>query len=253
MPPDELDRYYGGAQFVPRRAAADPEIPTGQPNSSSSEQPSGALDIATRALKRAATDFNPLMYLRTLQDAPKMVFNASPLNAAMSLGAVPLNLIQNKGAELLHSAFGDEEDAQAARARNANPQPANFQLPMSSATGQLAQDALYKAIDESKIAGAVGMPHIPSRGFTPNDLRVAAGNVGRVGKQVRELPTDFQNAQSGLTRIDRHWRACVGCQGAKRRRQLCRLHGAAQDARAVAGAWNCGRLFPRNKDVRGAP
>jgi hypothetical protein len=202
MPYDELDRYYGGAQFVPRRAAVDPSIPTGHPSDSSSNKPSGALDMAGRVLKRAATDFNPLMYMRTLQDAPKMLFNASPINAALSLGAVPLNLIQNKGAELLHSAFGEEADAQAARDRNANPQPANFQLPMRSQSGQAAQDAIYKAIDESKIAGALGMPNIPSRGFNPNDLRVVAGNVGRVGKQVRELPTDFQNAQSGFKRID---------------------------------------------------
>lgn len=201
MPYDELDRYQGGLEFVPRRAAVDPSIPTGQPSDSSSNRPSGALDMATRALKRTATDFNPLMYARTLQDAPRIAFNTlvAPLASAWS---VPFNAVQNKGAELLHSAFGDEEDAQAARERNANPKLANFQLPLRSESGQAAQEGLNQAFEESKLAGALGMPRIPSRGFTPNDLRVAAGNVGRVGKQVRELPTDFQNAQSGLTRID---------------------------------------------------
>jgi hypothetical protein len=43
---------------------------------------------------------------------------------------------------------------------------------------------------------------VRSRGFTPNDLRAAAGEVQNFSKQVRDIPTDFANAKAGVTRID---------------------------------------------------
>jgi hypothetical protein len=159
------------------------------------------LDKATDMFKQIALDFNPLMMMRTLTDAPKIVSNtlAAPL---ASMWSVPFQGMQNKGAEFLHRLTGDEQSAQEAAARNTNIQPSNFQLPLQSTTGQMAQEGLVKAFDESKLAGAIGMPRIPSRGFTPNDLRVAAANAQRIGKQVKELPTDIANARAGITKID---------------------------------------------------
>lgn len=159
------------------------------------------LDKATDMFKQMALDFNPLMMMRTLTDAPKIVSNtlAAPL---ASMWSVPFQGMQNKGAEFLHRLTGDEQSAQEAAARNTNIQPSNFQLPLQSTTGQMAQEGLVKAFDESKLAGAIGIPRIPSRGFTPTDVRVMGGNAMRVGKQIKELPTDIANARAGITKID---------------------------------------------------
>jgi Arc/MetJ family transcription regulator len=38
--------------------------------------------------------------------------------------------------------------------------------------------------------------------LTPNDIRVMGAEATRVGRQVRDIPTDFTNAQSGLQKLD---------------------------------------------------
>ena len=58
--------------------------------------------------------------------------------------------------------------------------------------------------------GTLKVPHlfpgltsgIPIRGITPTDVRVMGANAKRIGTQVRDIPTDFRNAQKGLQRID---------------------------------------------------
>jgi hypothetical protein len=73
----------------------------------------------------------------------------------------------------------------------------------STRQGQAFEENVAGALEASKLppvfpeaAGLAG------RGFTPNDARVIAAEAKNFGKQVREIPTDFTNAQSGLTRID---------------------------------------------------
>ena len=195
--PDSPDASIDDMRYYLARHPA----PTQQPVVAQAAPEKRPLDKATDMFKQMTLDFNPLMYIRSLTDAPKIAFNATAAPLA-SMWSVPFQAVQNKGAEFLHRLTGDEQSAQEAAARNTNIQPSNFQLPLQSTTGQMAQEGLVKAFDESKLAGAIGMPRIPSRGFTPNDVRVIGGNAMRVGKQVKELPTDIANARAGITKID---------------------------------------------------
>jgi len=163
--------------------------------------PETKTEKAKRVAAQAALEFNPLMALRTLQDAPAIAWNATVAPLA-SMWSVPGQAIQNKGAELIYGALGEEDLAREARDRGNNIQPADMSLPVRSASGQAAQEAIADAFKASKLEGALGL-HMPaSRGFSPNDLRAAAGEVQNFGKQVREIPTDFANAKAGTTKID---------------------------------------------------
>ena len=165
------------------------------------ESPLSTVDKLKRTAARAALDYNPLTALRTLQDVPRIAYNATVAPLA-SMWSIPGQGLQNKGAELLYGALGNTEEAQKAAARNANLQPADLSLPMQSASGQAAQEALMRGFEESKLAGAIGLHPTPSRGFTPNDLRVMGAEAARIGKQVRDIPSDFANAKAGITRVD---------------------------------------------------
>jgi len=73
----------------------------------------------------------------------------------------------------------------------------------STEQGRTFEEDLAAALQASKLppvfpeAAGIG-----GRGINPNDVRVMGAEVKNFGKQVREVPADFQNAQAGVSRID---------------------------------------------------
>ena len=150
----------------------------------------------------AATDV-----ARTLLGGPAAMatgFYQSPLQA---LSAGP-GYLYRKYAE------GDQQAADAYWNQNVKPVEEN----MYSAYKKLAEPTTKQGKQfESDVGdiydyatGTLKVPHlfpgltsgIPVRGITPTDVRVMGAEAQRIGRQVRDIPTDFRNAQSGLQRID---------------------------------------------------
>lgn len=80
-------------------------------------------------------------------------------------------------------------------------------------------ERLGKAMEVAKIPAYVA--HIPmARPYmTPDDVRVMGANVAKTGREIRDIPSDFVNAQSGLKRQDVFGQPTLGT----------RLQGAAEN------------------------
>ena len=107
-------------------------------------------------------------------------------------------------------AEGDQQGADEFWNQNVKPVEENMysmykRLAEPSTTqGKAFEKGLAAAFTESKLPPIFpGLTSgIPIRGITPTDVRVMGAEAQRVGRQVRDAPTDFRNAQSGLQRID---------------------------------------------------
>ena len=73
--------------------------------------------------------------------------------------------------------------------------------PTSRYANEMLQ-GLGHAMEVAKVPPYVA--HIPmARPYmTPNDVRVLGANVAKTGREIRDIPADFVNAQSGLKRQD---------------------------------------------------
>lgn len=80
-------------------------------------------------------------------------------------------------------------------------------------------ERLGKAMEVAKIPAYIA--HIPmARPYmTPDDVRVMGANVAKTGREIRDIPSDFVNAQSGLKRQDVFGQPTLGT----------RLQGAAEN------------------------
>lgn len=126
--------------------------------------------------------------------------------------------VSKLGTESLYKLAGDEENAarvakERANLPNINKLAEKYSAPLQMRTpgGQAIQQGVTKFLfDDLKL------PPVPigprGSGFaasgqrrpmlTPDDTRAMMGEASRVATQVRDIPTDFQNAQSGFRRLD---------------------------------------------------
>ena len=170
-------------------------------------QSTSPLDTVKSEIKKISAQANPMLAPLYLRDIGRIGANmVSPVAAAWT-GA--LGNIQAKGAEFLHRALGDEAAAKEAANRVTPVDAGRFYMPMQTPLGRATEESVGKAfgaLHAPPMGPGSGMPgHAPVSPrpmLTPNDLRVIGAEATRVGRQVRDIPTDFQNAQSGLTRID---------------------------------------------------
>lgn len=133
------------------------------------------LDRATRDLKSIATNMNPLMLMKSMQEM------------AGTLAVNPLLMPANAAYEL------------------ATGKPGTFYSQAQTPAGQAFEEDLGKLMDVAKVPHMWPLTPRPAGtrpAITPNDVRVMGAEATRVGRQIRDIPTDFVNAQSGVTRLD---------------------------------------------------
>jgi len=167
----------------------------GQVSTSQPERPKSLRERAAAVLTQA----NPLMMQRSFQDMARTVVGgaALPVVAPISAGVQALNALPGN---LYRRARGEQE----VKTPSADELMRRYGEAISPQTpaGQNFQEGLGKVMDTLKVPHAWPVvPNTPRRPLvTPTDVRVGAGQIRQVAKELRETPADFQAAQSGLRR-----------------------------------------------------
>jgi hypothetical protein len=146
------------------------------------------LEAAAGNFTTLATNFNPLMMMKSMKEAVGM------------LTVPPVAAIKGVGESLFTSPPGTFTSGQApAYAENVAKQFMEQNAPQTPVTQAFASAISPYMADLPAYLGhlSTGRPAI-----TPNDVRVIGAEATRMGRQVRDIPTDFANAQSGMQRID---------------------------------------------------
>ena len=148
-----------------------------------------------------ATKFNPLMLMKSMQESVRTLNPAIPVAGAWA--DVAQN-IQTAGAEAMYDVLGDRKGVEKMQQNYVPVTTGRFyQAPTTQLSKEFETD-LIKGMDASKIPAvwpmAMNQPVRPP--ITPNDVRVMGAEATRVGRQVKDIPTDFYNAQSGLQKLD---------------------------------------------------
>ena len=146
----------------------------------------------------AATDV-----ARTLLGGPVAAVGGAWQSPLQALSAGP-GYLYRKYAE------GDQQAADAYWNQNVKPVEENMYsmykklAEPSTKQGKQFEEDFAAAFEASKLPPVFpGLTSgIPVHGITPTDVRVMGANAKRIGSQIRDIPTDFRNAQSGLQRID---------------------------------------------------
>ena len=193
MPYDALGNYIPGDE--------EPSLEEMRLSLEKSQRPS--TDIK-RSVADVLMRYNPVMMQKSLQDVPRAAYNMS-VAPLLSTWAGTLGNVQAEGAAKIYEALGKPEEAARVRRKIEPVSPANFQAPLQTPEGEAFQEGTGKAMEAAKVPHMwpVGVPNPNARPMlTPNDVRVMGAEATRVGRQVRDIPMDFSNAQSGFTRID---------------------------------------------------
>jgi len=200
MPYDEQGNFYGSnedlgdleAKYV--RPDYSSQIP-GQVSISKSEAPKSLREKAVSALTQA----NPLMVGRSLVDTTKSFIGSSvlPIVAPISAGVQALNAAPGN---IYRRSLGEEEVTTPTAEELM--QKYGQALAPKTEMGKGFIGGVSKLMDILKVPAAFPMvPNAPRRAMlTPTDVRVGAGQVKQLAKELRETPADFQAAQSGLKR-----------------------------------------------------
>jgi len=146
------------------------------------------LEAAAGNFTQLATKFNPLMMAKSMREAAGIV--TVPAVAA----------VKGVGESILTSPSGTYTSGKApAYAEQVAKQFMEANAPQTPLTQEFASAIAPVMADLPAYLGHLqtGRP-----AFTPNDLRVMGAEATRVGRQVRDIPTDFANAQSGLQKLD---------------------------------------------------
>ena len=200
MPYDEQGNFYGSDEDLGALEAKykKPDLASqipGQVSTSKSEEPKSLRERAAAALVQA----NPLMMAKSFQDMTKTLVGgaALPVVAPISAGIQSLNALPGN---LLRRSRGEEE-IKTPSAEELMQKYGEAIAPQTPA-GQNFQEGVGKLMDTLKVPAAWPVtPNIPKRPIlTPTDVRVGAGQIKQLAKELRETPADFQAAQSGLKR-----------------------------------------------------
>ena len=200
MPYDEQGNFYGSDEDLGALEAKykKPDLASqipGQVSTSKSDEPKSLRERAVSALTQA----NPLMMAKSFQDMTKTLVGgaALPVVAPVSAGVQALNALPGN---LLRRSRGEEE----IKTPSANDLMRKYGEAIAPQTpaGQDFQEGLGKLMETLKVPHAWPVtPNVPRRPLvTPTDVRVGAGQVKQLAKELRETPADFQAAQSGLKR-----------------------------------------------------
>lgn len=200
MPYDEQGNFYGSNEDLGDLKAKyikpDPvsQIP-GQVVSPKQEESKTLREQAVSALMK----YNPLMMQKSLQDVPRTLVGGAllPVVAPISAGVQALNALPGN---MLRRSRGEEE-VKTPTAEDLMRKYGEAIAPRTE-LGRDFQEGLVKTMDTLKIPAAWPMvPNAPKRPMlTPTDVRVGAGQIKQLAKELKETPQDFQAAQSGLKR-----------------------------------------------------
>ena len=146
------------------------------------------LGAAAGNFTELATKFNPLMMAKSMREAAGIV--TVPAVAA----------VKGVGESILTSPAGTYTSGKApAYAEQVAKQFMEQNAPQTPMAQEFAGAiAPYMA----ELPAYLGHLQTGRPAFTPNDLRVMGAEATRVGRQVKDIPTDFVNAQSGLQKLD---------------------------------------------------
>lgn len=159
------------------------------------------LGAAAGNFTELATKYNPLMMMKSMQEAVRTV------NPAVAYGGAWADVAQNiqtAGAEAMYDILGDQQGIEKMQQNYVPVTMSRFyQAPTTQLSKEFETD-VAKAVDVSKAPAiwpfALNQPIRPP--ITPNDVRVMGAQATRIGRQVKDIPTDFYNAQSGLQKLD---------------------------------------------------
>jgi hypothetical protein len=210
MPYDEQGNFYGSDEDLGALEAKykKPDLASqipGQVSSSKSDEPKSLREKAVAALTQA----NPLMMAKSFQDMTKTLVGgaALPVVAPVSAGVQALNALPGN---LLRRSRGEEE----IKTPSANDLMLKYGEAIAPQTpaGQSFQEGVGKLMETLKVPHAWPVtPNVPRRPLvTPTDVRVGAGQVKQLAKELRETPADFQAAQSGLKRQNLYGEDTIG-------------------------------------------
>ena len=153
-----------------------------------SQMPPDPLGSAAGNFTELATKFNPLMMAKSMREAAGII--TVPAVAA----------VKGVGESLTTSPAGTFTSGKApAYAEKVATQFMQQNAPQTPMAQEFAGAIAPYMADLPAYLGqmSTGRP-----AFTPNDLRVMGAEATRVGRQVKDIPTDFVNAQSGMQRLD---------------------------------------------------
>jgi hypothetical protein len=112
--------------------------------------------------------------------------------------------VQTAGAEAMYDILGDPQGIMKMQKNYVPVTTGRFYQAPTTQLGKEFETDVTKAMDASKIPAvwpmALNQPIRPP--ITPNDVRVMGAEATRVGRQIKDIPTDFVNAQSGMQRLD---------------------------------------------------
>lgn len=175
-----------------------PDLASQIPGQVSTSQPDRPRSLRERAVS-ALTQANPLMIAKSFQDMTKTLVGgaALPVVAPISAGVQALNALPGN----LYRRSRGEQEVKTPSADELMRRYGQTISPQTQA-GQSFQEGLGKLMDTLKVPHAWPVtPNVPRRPLlTPTDVRVGAGQIRQVAKELRETPADFQAAQSGLKR-----------------------------------------------------
>lgn len=159
------------------------------------------LGAAAGNFTELATKFNPLMMMKSMQESVRTLNPAIPVAGAWA--DVAQN-VQTAGAEAMYDILGNPQGIAKMQQNYVPVSTGRFYQEPTTQLGKEFESGVTKAMDASKIPAmwpmALNQPIRPP--ITPNDVRVMGAEATRIGRQVKDIPTDFYNAQSGLQKLD---------------------------------------------------
>ena len=159
------------------------------------------LGAAAGNFTELATKFNPLMMMKSMQESVRTL---NPVIPVAGTWADVAQNIQTAGAEAMYDILGNRKGIEKMQQNYVPVSTGRFYQEPTTPLGKEFETDVTKAMDASKIPAmwpmALNQPIRPP--ITPNDVRVMGAEATRIGRQVKDIPTDFYNAQSGLQKID---------------------------------------------------
>lgn len=183
LTPQQMERFVAPQPLASQIPGYGKPVPPAQ-----TPPATNPLEFAAGNFTQLATNFNPLMMMKSMKEA------------AGILTVPPVAAIKGVGESLFTSPPGTFISGQApAYAENVAKQFMEQNAPQTPVTQAFANAISPLMADLPAYLGHLqtGRPAL-----TPNDVRVMGAEATRMGRQVRDIPSDFANAQSGMQRID---------------------------------------------------